>query len=78
MANQGAPARSAAHFSIQPTAYRSTAPWQYTVDAGGTASDSFNIGTGYGDGKYDFTMTGPNRFLRRFTGDATRAGKSPR
>ncbi|MET8433500.1 phosphocholine-specific phospholipase C [Streptomyces sp900116325] len=76
MANQGAPAKSAAHFSIQPTAYRSTEPWQYTVDAGGTASDYFNIGTGYGDGKYDITMTGPNRFLRRFTGDATKAGKS--
>ncbi|WP_406372168.1 phospholipase C, phosphocholine-specific [Streptomyces sp. NBC_01550] len=75
MANQGAPAKSAAHFSIQPTAYRSTEPWQYTVDAGGTASDYFNIGTGYGDGKYDITMTGPNRFLRRFTGDATKAGK---
>ncbi|MET7523731.1 phosphocholine-specific phospholipase C [Streptomyces sp900116325] len=76
MANQGAPAKSAAHFSIQPTAYRPTEPWQYTVDAGGTASDYFNIGTGYGDGKYDITMTGPNRFLRRFTGDATKAGKS--
>ncbi|MGY5031542.1 phosphocholine-specific phospholipase C [Streptomyces sp. 900116325] len=76
MTNQGAPAKSAAHFSIRPNAYRSTEPWQYTVDAGGTASDYFNIGTGYGDGKYDITMTGPNRFLRRFTGDATKAGKS--
>ncbi|MFF3055367.1 phospholipase domain-containing protein [Streptomyces sp. NPDC057909] len=76
MANQGAPARSAAHFSIQPTAYRSTEPWQYTVDAGGSASDYLNIGTGYGDGKYDITMTGPNRFLRRFTRDATKPGKS--
>ncbi|WP_442812973.1 alkaline phosphatase family protein [Streptomyces sp. NBC_01800] len=74
MANQGAPARSAAHLSVQPTAYRSTEPWQYTVDAGGTASDYLNIGTGYGDGKYDITMTGPNRFLRRFTGDATKPG----
>ncbi|QLJ02008.1 phospholipase C, phosphocholine-specific [Streptomyces sp. NEAU-sy36] len=76
MTNQGAPATRAAHFSIHPNAYRDTTPWQYTVDAGGTASDYFNIGSGYGDGKYDLTMVGPNRFLRRFRGDATKAGKS--
>ncbi|TWV30618.1 phospholipase C, phosphocholine-specific [Streptomyces misionensis] len=76
MTNQGAPATRAAHFSIHPNAYRDTTPWQYTVDAGGTASDYFNIGSGYGDGKYDLTMIGPNRFLRRFRGDATKAGKS--
>ncbi|MCX4862753.1 phospholipase C, phosphocholine-specific [Streptomyces sp. NBC_01369] len=76
MTNKGAPATRAAHFSVHPNAYRSTVPWQYTVDAGGTATDFFNIGTGNGDGKYDFTMAGPNRFLRRFTGDATAAGKS--
>ncbi|MFJ6084708.1 phosphocholine-specific phospholipase C [Streptomyces sp. NPDC092369] len=76
MANQGGAARSAAHLSIHPNAYRDTTPWQYTVDPGGTASDYFNIGSGYGDGKYDLTMVGPNRFLRRFEGDATKAGKS--
>ncbi|MPY34607.1 phospholipase C, phosphocholine-specific [Streptomyces adustus] len=76
MANQGAPATRAAHFSIHPNAYRDTTPWQYTVDAGATATDSFNIGAGYGDGRYDLTMLGPNRFLRRFQGDATKAGKS--
>ncbi|MFI2760421.1 phosphocholine-specific phospholipase C [Streptomyces echinatus] len=76
MANQGAPASRAVHFSIHPNAYRDTTPWQYTVDAGGTASDSFNIGTGYGAGKYDLTMVGPNRFLRRFRGDATKAGRT--
>ncbi|MEU9497568.1 phosphocholine-specific phospholipase C [Streptomyces sp. NPDC048196] len=76
MTNQGGPAARAAHFSIHPHAYRDTTPWQYTVDAGGTASDYFNIGLGYGDGKYDLTMVGPNRFLRRFQGDATKAGKS--
>ncbi|MEU8934996.1 phosphocholine-specific phospholipase C [Streptomyces sp. NPDC048409] len=76
MANQGAPATRAAHLSIHPNAYRDTTPWQYTVAAGGTASDSFNIGTGYGAGKYDLSMVGPNRFLRRFQGDATKAGKS--
>ncbi|MFG3114229.1 phosphocholine-specific phospholipase C [Streptomyces sp. NPDC048197] len=76
MTNQGGPAARAAHFSIHPNAYRDTTPWQYTVDAGGTASDYFNIGLGYGGGKYDLTMVGPNRFLRRFQGDATKAGKS--
>ncbi|WP_329192052.1 phosphocholine-specific phospholipase C [Streptomyces sp. NBC_01435] len=76
MTNKGAPASRAAHFSVHPNAYRATVPWQYTVDAGGTATDFFSIGTGSGDGKYDLTMAGPNRFLRRFTGDAKAAGKS--
>ncbi|MFJ5032234.1 phosphocholine-specific phospholipase C [Streptomyces sp. NPDC088560] len=76
MTNQGTPASRAAHFSIHPNAYRDTTPYQYTVDAGGTASDFFNIGTGFGGGQYDLTMVGPNRFLRRFQGDATKAGKS--
>jgi phospholipase C len=74
--NQGQPATSAAHFSVHANAYRSGGPWQYTVDAGGTASDFYNIGSGYGDGKYDLTVLGPNRFLRRVTGDATAAGKT--
>ncbi|MFF7328893.1 phosphocholine-specific phospholipase C [Streptomyces sp. NPDC008150] len=76
MANQGTPATRAAHFSIHPNAYRDTTPWQYTVDAQGAASDYFNIGTGYGAGAYDISMAGPNRFLRRFRGDATKAGKA--
>ncbi|WP_308460814.1 phospholipase domain-containing protein [Streptomyces sp. Ru71] len=76
LASQGTPATRAAHFSIHPNAYRDTTPWQYTVSPGATATDSFGIGTGYGDGKYDFTVVGPNRFLRRVTGDATKAGKA--
>ncbi|WEO99209.1 phospholipase C, phosphocholine-specific [Streptomyces sp. FXJ1.172] len=76
MTNQGAQALRAAHFSIHPNAYRDTTPFQYTVAPGGTASDFFNIGTGFGGGKYDLSMIGPNRFLRRFQGDATKAGKS--
>ncbi|MEU7061403.1 phosphocholine-specific phospholipase C [Streptomyces sp. NPDC046197] len=76
MTNQGAPATRAAHFSVHPNAYRDTTPWQYTVAAGGTASDYFNIGLGSGGGRYDLTMVGPNRFLRRFQGDATKAGRS--
>ncbi|MYS10358.1 DUF756 domain-containing protein, partial [Streptomyces sp. SID6041] len=56
--------------------HRDTAAWQYTVDAGATASDYFNIGLGSGSGKYDISMVGPNRFLRRFIGDASKAGKA--
>lgn len=76
MTNQGAEAKQAAHFSIHPHQHRDTAAWQYTVDAGGTGSDYFNIGLGYGSGKYDISMHGPNRFLRRFIGDASKAGKA--
>ncbi|PWI45698.1 phospholipase C, phosphocholine-specific [Streptomyces sp. ICBB 8177] len=74
MANQGAQATKAAHFAIYANAYRGGGPWQYTVDAGGTASDFFNIGTGYGNGAYDLTLVGPNRFLRRFAGNSTTPG----
>ncbi|MGW4248988.1 phospholipase domain-containing protein, partial [Nocardia sp. NPDC004722] len=51
-------------------------PWQYTVGAGGTASDFYEVGTGYGNGAYDLTVTGPNRFLRRFQGNVTKPGKT--
>ena len=78
MANEGVQATSAAAFSIYANQYRSGGPWQYTVPAhdaatgtDGTVSDYFNIGTGYGSGQYDLTMVGPNRFLRRFQGNAT-------
>lgn len=76
MTNQGPQASRAAHFSIHPNAYRDTTPFQYTVAPGDTASDFFNIGTGFGSGKYDLSMVGPNRFLRRFQGDATKAARS--
>ncbi|MFC4906686.1 phosphocholine-specific phospholipase C [Actinomadura gamaensis] len=75
MADQGTAATSAAHFATYANAYRSGGPWQYTVDAGTATSDFYNCGTGYGGGKYDLTVVGPNRFLRRFQGDATRPGK---
>jgi phospholipase C len=82
MANEGPQATSAATFSIYANAYRTGGPWQYTVapynaatGANGTVTDYFNIGTGYGAGLYDLTLTGPNRFLRRFAGNATTAGQ---
>ncbi|MEZ0067501.1 phospholipase C [Streptacidiphilus sp. MAP12-20] len=81
MANQGAQATSYAHYSVYANAYRSGGPWQYTVapysnGTDGSTSDYYNIGTNYGNGKYDLTCVGPNRFLRRFTGNTTAAGKT--
>ncbi|MBR7837728.1 phospholipase C, phosphocholine-specific [Actinospica durhamensis] len=81
MANEGVQATSAATFAVYANADRSGGPWQYTVPAysastgDGVVTDYFNIGTGYGAGAYDLTMTGPNRFLRRFVGNATTAGQ---
>ncbi|MBD0676142.1 phosphocholine-specific phospholipase C [Streptomyces sp. CBMA156] len=76
MANVGAPAAKSAHFAAYANAYRGGGPWQYTVDPGGSTSDFFNCGSGFGGGPYDLTVVGPNRFLRRFKGDATKAGKN--
>ncbi|MFE6738710.1 phosphocholine-specific phospholipase C [Streptomyces tubercidicus] len=74
MSNDSA-ARSA-HFAAYANAHRSGGPWQYTVDPGSPVTDFFNCGTnGYGDGKYDLSVIGPNRFLRRFIGDLTQPGK---
>ena len=75
MSNDGA-ARPA-HFAAYANAYRSGGPWQYTVASGSPATDFFNCGTnGFGNGKYDLTVVGPNRFLRRFTGDLTQPGRN--
>jgi phospholipase C len=67
--------------SIYANAYRSGGPWQYTVPApsggsDGVVKDYFNIGSGYGSGKYDLTCVGPNRFLRRFAGNVNNSGKA--
>ncbi|MER8185531.1 phospholipase C, phosphocholine-specific [Kitasatospora sp. NPDC094015] len=76
MENRGAAATNAAHFAAYANAYRSGGPWQYTVDPGTDQSDFFNCGSGFGNGPYDLSVVGPNRFLRRFKGDATKAGKT--
>ncbi|MFC4032282.1 phosphocholine-specific phospholipase C [Streptomyces polygonati] len=76
MTNQGAPATATAHFAAYANAHRGGGPWQYSVDASGTASDFYNCGTGFGGGAYDLSVVGPNRFLRRFQGDATGPGKN--
>jgi len=85
--NAGPYVSRASHFSVYnntlplpsltefPTAY----PGQYTVDPSRSASakpvtGAVEIGAGSGDGKYDLTVTGPNRFLRHFTGDTAVSG----
>jgi phospholipase C len=74
MSNDGG--QRAAHFSAYANAHRSGGPWQYTVDSGSPVSDSFNCGWFYGNGAYDLSVVGPNRFLRRFPGDTTAAGST--
>ncbi|GAA1939641.1 phosphocholine-specific phospholipase C [Kitasatospora viridis] len=83
MANQGPKATAWAHYSVYANAYRTDGPWQYTVaphnastGTDGSAKDSFDIGADYGDGQYDLSVHGPNRFVRRFTGDATADGRT--
>jgi phospholipase C len=82
MTNEGAVASRPAHFAVYANAHRDGGPWPYLVGAhdaaqglDGSVTDLFNIGQGFGDGRYDLTVVGPNRFLRHFAGDATAAGK---
>ncbi|WP_186264016.1 phosphocholine-specific phospholipase C [Burkholderia gladioli] len=45
---------------------RSDGPWRYTVEAGKSIADTFNLaGT---DGVYNFLVYGPNGFVRQFVG----------
>jgi phospholipase C len=45
-------------------------PWSYTVEAGRQLSDTWTATSG----AYEFTVHGPNGFLRRFEGTAGRSG----
>jgi phospholipase C len=54
-------------------AYPSAFPGQYTVPAGGTLSGTGAVGASAEDTAYDITVVGPNRFLRRYIGDAASA-----
>jgi phospholipase C len=81
MENVGALAKRAVPLSIYANAYRSGGPWQYTVNpygngSNGVVSDYFNVGSGFGSGKYDLTVVGPNRFLRRFAGNLNNPGQT--
>ncbi|WGL52815.1 phospholipase C, phosphocholine-specific [Nocardioides sp. BP30] len=75
MSNAGATGTNAAHYAVYANAHRTGGPWQYTVKPGSPVTDFFNVGSGYGEGLYDLTVVGPNRFLRRLTGDANGASK---
>ncbi|WP_433282533.1 phosphocholine-specific phospholipase C [Pseudonocardia xinjiangensis] len=55
--------------------YPAKFPGQYTVGAKETATGTGPVGSSAGDTAYDLTITGPNRFLRRFIGDVATAGK---
>jgi phospholipase C len=74
MSNDGPLATKAAHFAVYANAFRSGGPWQYTVAS--STTDFFNCGSNFGNGRYDFTVVGPNRFLRRVQGNATSASKN--
>ena len=74
LANEGPQATSGTHFYVYANSGNPNGPWPYTV--AGTASRvvTVDIGAGLGNGAYDLTVIGPNRFLRTFTGNATSAG----
>jgi phospholipase C len=85
--NSGPHVRKASHFAvynnIEPDQslrdYPAKFPGQYTVDPSDTiwnttVPGTLEIGAGSGDGAYDLTVIGPNRFLRHFTGDVNAAG----
>jgi phospholipase C len=78
--NNGPHVRRSSHFAVYNNAapdvniadYPAKFPGQYTVAPGrgnGKVPGSVQIGAGSGDGRYDITVVGPNRFLRHFTGD---------
>ena len=81
--NSGPHVRKATHFAVYNNRaglpaladYPARFPGQYTVAAGdrGTAGTA-PVGATAGDTTYDLTVIGPNRFLRRFTGDTATAG----
>ncbi|MGH8783088.1 phosphocholine-specific phospholipase C [Paraburkholderia sp.] len=60
--NQGA------HFYVYGT-NRTDGPWRYTVEAGKSLSDMYDLTTT--NGVYAFEVFGPNGFVRKFAGNAT-------
>ncbi|HEX6453520.1 MAG TPA: phospholipase C, phosphocholine-specific [Trebonia sp.] len=86
-ANSGPHVRKASHFAVYDNlasvpslaSYPVGFPGQYTVEASSSSPDRTEpgtapVGAAAGDTGYDITVTGPNRFLRRFTGDTAAAG----
>jgi phospholipase C len=61
-----------ANFSVT-SASNPGGPWTYTVQPGRDLSGDWSLATG-SKGAYDFTVHGPNGFLRQFKGSAGSAG----
>lgn len=85
--NNGPHVSKASHFSVYNNTapdviiadYPGSFPGQYTIDPSPaiwnkSVPGSAEIGAGRGDGAYDLTITGANRFLRHFTGDVSAPG----
>ncbi len=85
--NNGPNVSKASHFAVYNNAapdmniadYPARFPGQYTVGPSPSAWNktvpgSAQIRAGSGDGRYDLTIVGPNRFLRHFTGDVSGPG----
>ncbi|MDJ0340906.1 phospholipase C, phosphocholine-specific [Streptomyces sp. H10-C2] len=68
-ANHG---KAGAHLYVT-SATNTEGPWTYTVEAGRRLSDSWSTAAA-GNSAYDFTVHGPNGFLRQFTGRADSRG----
>jgi phospholipase C len=68
-ANHG---KAGAHFLVI-SATHPDGPWSYTVEAGRKLTGDWGAAPVGTDG-YDFSVHGPNGFLRRFTGRADRTG----
>jgi phospholipase C len=83
LSNSGPYVRKASHFAVYNNlagvpslaGYPAAFPGQYTVEAGErSTTGTAPVGAAAGDTRYDITVAGPNRFLRRFTGDTAAAG----
>jgi len=63
-----------AHFYVYST-NRTDGPWRYTVEAGKSLKETFDLSTT--SGVYTFDVYGPNGFVRKFAGNAaqTQSGK---
>jgi phospholipase C len=88
LSNSGPHVRKASHFSVYDNTLVSSPsmadfprgfPGQYTVPASRHRGDATPaIGPVEADGGYDITVVGPNRFLRRFTGNVAAPGAGAR
>jgi phospholipase C len=84
LSNSGPHTARSSHFSVYDNtlttapgiaAYPAAFPGQYTVPHSAHKVETVTAtGPVAASGAYDLTVTGPNRFLRRFTGNAVTAG----